>query len=574
MNSQLSLFEVNPVVSVADIRTEQQSSKKFAYDVGEKIGNSRKDIAALRKAFEENQSATLLSEIEEFSTILAAEIINKNELFKSFTLEKEKEKGTEPSAARAKQLLIQRVDHKPKVDSKESRQQFMKAAQYLLAMLEPVKTMFEFYRVLSDIGTLLRNERNQSIKETNHAKEIGLSILGDKFCNFFRKESSFKSTLTNALKITSWDELLSKKEKKRGSRMPVWERTLPERPDRIGGAQSPIKKPEDLVTFFGFRGVEFGHYVEDSKAAEHLLRSSEAMMDLAELLGMDYKAISLNGTLAIAYGARGRGKALAHYEPISKVINLTKEKGCLGVFAHEWFHALDNYIYNLSNQVTNGKRGYASEPDTLGIHIDSNLPILFSELMDEIKKGSSIGYIENTNTLEVKWRGTSFKTAYIRSNGDLYEAMKEKMILEQIYLEDEIRFYSGLTNGEKKIEKVKKNYERNIKKFAQALAWFHEQETGDRVERIPYPSDKSQYFQNAIVLDKQKEGKYWSSNVELAARAFEAFIQDKLKASNRVSDYLVAGTDDKTAFPMGEERKAINEKFEVIMKYIKDLQLI
>ncbi|WP_374717768.1 LPD1 domain-containing protein [Neobacillus sp.] len=574
MNSQLSLFEVNPVVSVADIRTEQQSSKKFAYDVGEKIGNSRKDIAALRKAFEENQSATLLSEIEEFSTILAAEIINKNELFKSFTLEKEKEKGTEPSAARAKQLLIQRVDHKPKVDSKESRQQFMKAAQYLLAMLEPVKTMFEFYRVLSDIGTLLRNERNQSIKETNHAKEIGLSILGDKFCNFFRKESSFKSTLTNALKINSWDELLSKKEKKRGSRMPVWERTLPERPDRIGGAQSPIKKPEDLVTFFGFRGVEFGHYVEDSKAAEHLLRSSEAMMDLAELLGMDYKAISLNGTLAIAYGARGRGKALAHYEPISKVINLTKEKGCLGVFAHEWFHALDNYIYNLSNQFTNGKRGYASEPDTLGIHIDSYLPILFSELMDEIKKGSSIGYIENTNTPEVKWRGTSFKTAYKRSNGDLYEAMKEKMILEQIYLEDEIRFYSGLTNGEKKIEKAKKNYERNIKKFAQALAWFHEQETGERVERIPYPSDKSQYFQNAIILDKQKEGKYWSSNVELAARAFEAFIQDKLKASNRVSDYLVAGTNDKTAFPMGEERKAINEKFEVIMKYIKDLQLI
>lgn len=255
MESQLSLFnETDTVVTVNDIRTEQQSSKKIAYDVGEKIGNARKDLAALRKAFEENQTATLLSEIEEFSTILAAEIINKNELFKGFTLENEKEKGVEPSVARAKQLLLQRVDHTPKIDSKESRHKFMKAAQYLLSILEPVKTMDELYSVLSEIATLLGRERNRggyfeeqlvkveeelnclgkesdewkalyqkgiqykkSIKNTIHAKEIGLSILGEKFINFFRKNANWRSTLSNALKIDSWDELLTKKEKKKGT---------------------------------------------------------------------------------------------------------------------------------------------------------------------------------------------------------------------------------------------------------------------------------------------------------------------------------------------------------------------
>lgn len=57
------------------------------------------------------------------------------------------------------------------------------------------------------------------------------------------------------------------------------------------------------------------------------------------------KAISLNGDLALAFGARGQGlsSARAHYEPAKVVINLTKMNGA-GSLAHEWWHAFDHYL--------------------------------------------------------------------------------------------------------------------------------------------------------------------------------------------------------------------------------------
>ena len=53
---------------------------------------------------------------------------------------------------------------------------------------------------------------------------------------------------------------------------------------------------------------------------------------------MPPRALSLNVSLGLAFGARGRGwknAPLAHYEPVKVVVNLTKNKGA-GSLAHEW----------------------------------------------------------------------------------------------------------------------------------------------------------------------------------------------------------------------------------------------
>lgn len=71
-------------------------------------------------------------------------------------------------------------------------------------------------------------------------------------------------------------------------------------------------------------------------------------MDLANALNITPQAIGLNGRLGIAFGARGSGNALAHYEPSETVINLTKTKGA-GSLAHEWWHALDHYMSGENN---------------------------------------------------------------------------------------------------------------------------------------------------------------------------------------------------------------------------------
>ena len=69
----------------------------------------------------------------------------------------------------------------------------------------------------------------------------------------------------------------------------------------------------------------------------------DALKDLADVLGLNPRALSLNGQLGISFGARGSGKMNAHYECGNVVINLTKTKG-VGSLAHEWWHALDNYF--------------------------------------------------------------------------------------------------------------------------------------------------------------------------------------------------------------------------------------
>ena len=100
---------------------------------------------------------------------------------------------------------------------------------------------------------------------------------------------------------------------------------------------------DEYLKAFGFRGVEFGNWVPQAERQMYLNKSYDAIMDICSILGISPKAFSLGGKLAIAFGARGHSKAMAHYESSKQVINLTRMKG-VGSFAHEWFHAIDNYL--------------------------------------------------------------------------------------------------------------------------------------------------------------------------------------------------------------------------------------
>ena len=111
--------------------------------------------------------------------------------------------------------------------------------------------------------------------------------------------------------------------------------------------------PQVFGETFGFRGVQFGNYVEQDRRQSDLNEAYDALMDMAAVLGIPPKAISLNGRLGLAFGARGKGgvnAAAAHYEPDTIVINLTKGGGP-GSLGHEWWHALDNYFAHMGGSV-------------------------------------------------------------------------------------------------------------------------------------------------------------------------------------------------------------------------------
>ncbi|WP_428081886.1 LPD5 domain-containing protein [Candidatus Avelusimicrobium fimicolum] len=121
---------------------------------------------------------------------------------------------------------------------------------------------------------------------------------------------------------------------------------------RVGKEYRPagtVITPERFSQEFGFRGVQFGNWVEQERRAQDLNNAYDALLDMADIIRIPARAVSLDGTLGLAFGARGKANELAHYERDQVVINLNKKNGA-GSLGHEWWHALDNYFSRQDGQ--------------------------------------------------------------------------------------------------------------------------------------------------------------------------------------------------------------------------------
>ncbi|EIG4112903.1 hypothetical protein EZQ74_004484 [Escherichia coli] len=258
------------------------------------------------------------------------------------------------------------------------------------------------------------------------------------------------------------------------------DRTGPER--RKGNVS-----PEQFSDAFGFRGVQFGNYVEGPRRQADLNRAYDSLHDLAEVLNVPTKALSLNGRLGLAFGARGKGKAAAHYEPGEAAINLTKGNGP-GALAHEWFHSLDNYFgrYDVS---TDGK---------------------------------------------------------ITSGGDfMTEAQRARRVFKD----------GRYVDAEYPVR----------------------QEVYDAFKGVIQAIKNSDMPRRSALLDEVRSKPYWSTDVEMAARAFERYVQDKARMAGVENDYLVNirkapehNTDNTWAYPTNAELDGgIREAFDHLFSTLK-----
>ena len=136
---------------------------------------------------------------------------------------------------------------------------------------------------------------------------------------------------------------------------------------------------QQFAETFGFRGGQFGASMPQDERQSNLNETYDALMDMAGILGVPPKALSLNGELGLAFGARGKGGKgafAAHYEADTTgkvtadrvVINLTRARGA-GSLAHEWFHAVDNYFGRKGGRAgafqTEAQRGEGVRPEML-----------------------------------------------------------------------------------------------------------------------------------------------------------------------------------------------------------------
>lgn len=207
------------------------------------------------------------------------------------------------------------------------------------------------YKTLDEARTNLRKFASENSR-TNDKSQTEFSVYshikeGDFFITVKGKpnvvvESGFKTSKEafNYIK-EHYDELVSKYSSiKNGTSVDFRENRKRAGKDRRNGKDITAEEFKDT---FGFRGVEFGNWTNQEERQQMINNAYDAFMDLSEAIGKSPRALSLNGELAMAFGSRGGGKAMAHYEPVKIVINLTKTNGA-GSLAHEWWHAVDNYF--------------------------------------------------------------------------------------------------------------------------------------------------------------------------------------------------------------------------------------
>ena len=81
-----------------------------------------------------------------------------------------------------------------------------------------------------------------------------------------------------------------------------------------------------LVAEYNLSGLEFGNWTSHEERANFLISTRESLKDLHKILG--FKNLGLDHRISIAFGARGLGgKAMAHFEPWTFAINLTRTQG-------------------------------------------------------------------------------------------------------------------------------------------------------------------------------------------------------------------------------------------------------
>lgn len=632
--------------------------------VGDHIWGSRKDLA--KKRFIESAE-----ELDGMSYADAAAVVRKSRLIDPMTIEQAKERGMTPGGAVAALAVMAAVREKPD-DTKAGRRAYFDEIREVQASLGRVKTARDVQNLLYEMRRAQASQRgNEEIEAlapgTSSAeahrradalsKETGRKVgvyyasiydrdkyvlkapkptryeaLGLKFNAMLKSPSKgirAGTVLDDAVQYggatagAQWDDLASKEvgDAAAATKTPKESKPKPKGPDieqpveRVGGKVIPDANPERARDTFGFREIDYGKegYMTQVDREHHTKALEEATHDLVDALGIDPKHASFNGRLGVAIGARGSGKALAHYEPGRHAINITKVRGG-GSYAHEWGHALDDVVarHYMPDDGRAGAMGFTNSPDSRHLPVDIRNTV--QSVMQAMTKHpdpvrARAEHAQRVDALTSKVDES--KAKYLKIQSELSEVRalpstpeereakaKRSDVRAASYQNDVDSLKERLAKT--KGPKARRGVEDQIRMYERAVKNERELAASTRASRVRTPEDTtklekletelesartahndlvvklntmakmdptaSDYARNAAGL-----GKYWAQPHEMFARAFESFVSDELEAKGRRNTYLTAArkTEQSPAYPGGEERQRINSALRGLVETLK-----
>lgn len=348
---------------------------------------------------------------------------------------------------------------------------------------------------------------------------------------------------------------------------------------------------QDYIDTFGFKGGEFGNWMSAKDRQVSLDYGFDALKDLADALGIEDADISFGGNLNIAFGARGQGLsgAAAHYENERRVINLTKMNGA-GSLGHEWFHALDDFIGGYTNNYATDK--YYSLPEKTKQAIRDLITTMQykdatqeeTDLAAQKRYEQAVRGITYTIESEFKWvepvENGTFKEAdakYYKRKPTKNDAKKYRELFNKLIETGEMKYVEELSALRKEV--VGRVIPKEVR---DSFVWRLPSLNSAKTAPIQRARKMTDFYTDSRTFGKlhSKDGDYWDSTVEMSARAFACYVADK---TNKQNDYLTAHSDsaitldaDKDgnpvvvrAYPVGEERVAINKAFDNLVEALK-----
>ncbi|GEM_PF-1075183 len=213
-----------------------------------------------------------------------------------------------------------------------------------------------------------------------------------------------------------------------------------------------------VLSKFKLKGIEFGNWVTIEDRWNYLKQLTLSLNNLNKILDFGNN-VGLQNTLTISFGARGKGKALAHYEPWSDVINLTRYKkgtpdslkevmfsvsGGFGSYAHEYGHFLDYFFGKYIDQDKNLSSltlGHSIRPVIENKYKSGSLRYLMFKVMDAIMWKPSKPKLESNGVVYVRSSFTSYynnlrilfaEDEYWLRNNEIFARAFEQYILYKL----------------------------------------------------------------------------------------------------------------------------------------------
>lgn len=434
--------------------------------------------------------------------------------------------------------------------------------------MEQAKTYEEVREATISLSQLLKPIRNV-ITDENGAKDVSFDCkvmlaLGKKLHSWIFKSGNKALHECKRMAVDDWSWLESKvkdESKPKTTRKERFQLEVANDIQRVGGQPVSIESTEQFKDLFGLAAVQSGKWVLNDKesAAWHITNAAASFMDMSDVTGIPVEQLGFGGRLGMAFGARGHGGALAHYEPDTRAINITKMRGG-GSLGHEYFHFLDNVINEVMGQENVSIGSYGTrKPEALP---DGSVRIAFEQLKNAMLDGNNVVVqLYAYGDHEIKWAKRNMESSY----GSMAHHIKAASTLKDAAQAIDNAY--RIKNGAKR--------PKNADSWVKIAAIYFNQYEGAQA-LIPTTRRGSDFYIKALDLDQQKVDSYWSSSHEMAARAFSAYLQDRLAEQQRQNDYLAYSTQGgnnrvgEVAYPQGEERQRVNAAFDALFKALRE----